>query len=74
MNVQALTAAATRPATRAEIAYELTRPIGEEEREEVLALVRWFTRRYDAAGRLAYVRRAHARWTRVPPGTAASRR
>lgn len=44
-------------------------PIGEAEREEVLALIRWFRKRYPtAADRLAYVRRAYARWT-----TAASR-
>lgn len=35
------------------------------EREEVLALVRWFTSRYRTpAERLAYARRAYARWAR----------
>ena len=41
-------------------------PITDAEREEVLALVRWFTRRYPTpAARLAYARRAYARWTRA---------
>jgi hypothetical protein len=36
-----------------------------EEVEEVRALVAWFTRRYPTgAERLAYVRRAYARWMR----------
>jgi hypothetical protein len=40
-------------------------PITDAEREDVLALVRWFTRRYPTpAARLAYARRVHARWTR----------
>jgi hypothetical protein len=38
-------------------------PIGDAERENVLALVSWFCRRYPTPGeRLAYVRRAHACW------------
>jgi hypothetical protein len=38
-------------------------PLGADEREHTLALVRWFTRRYPSpADRLAYVRRAYARW------------
>ncbi|MBI2185662.1 MAG: hypothetical protein HYU37_00905 [Acidobacteria bacterium] len=46
----------------------LARPIAAEEREDVLALVRWFTRRYPtAAARLAYVRQAYARWQRARP-------
>ncbi|MBI3048773.1 MAG: hypothetical protein HYY76_10740 [Acidobacteria bacterium] len=46
----------------------LGRPIGAEEREDVLVLVRWFTRRYPtAAARLAYVRQAYARWRRLLP-------
>jgi len=41
-------------------------PIPDAEREEILALVRWFKRRYPTAGeRLAYVRRAYARWQRT---------
>jgi hypothetical protein len=36
-------------------------------REEVLALMRWFTRWYPSgAARLAYVRQAYRRWRRVP--------
>ena len=39
-------------------------PIGAAERDEVEALIRWFTRRYPTpAERLAYVRRACARWS-----------
>jgi hypothetical protein len=38
-------------------------PIPASERDDVLSLVHWFTRRYPtAADRLAYVRRAYARW------------
>jgi hypothetical protein len=41
----------------------LSRSVTAEERAEFLALVRWFRRRYPTpAARLAYVRRAHARW------------
>jgi hypothetical protein len=40
-------------------------PVSDSEREEVLAAVRWFRRRYPAPlERLAYVRRAYRRWTR----------
>lgn len=50
--------------TREELTAELQRPIDAAEREEVLSLVRWFTRRYPTAdARLAYVRRAYVRWT-----------
>jgi hypothetical protein len=39
-------------------------PISAEEREEILALVRWFRRRYPTPiERLAYVRKAYDRWT-----------
>jgi len=52
-----------------ELRQSLQRPIGEDERQEILALVRWFTRRYPTgAVRLAYVRQAYARWQRkLPP-------
>ncbi len=41
----------------------LESPVSEREREDVLALARWFRRRYATpADRLAYVRRAYARW------------
>ena len=40
-------------------------PVSESEREDTLALIEWFTRRYPTPGeRLAYVRRAYARWKR----------
>lgn len=52
-----------RPVTREEIHAELTRSIGHDEREAVLALVQWFTRRYPSGeARLAYVRQAYLRW------------
>ena len=53
-----------------EVRRALARPIPAEERDEVLALVRWFTTRYSSPeARLAYVRAAYARWqaTRVQP-------
>ena len=38
-------------------------PISDREREDVLALVRWFRRRYPTgAERLGYIRRAFKRW------------
>ncbi|MCC7124936.1 MAG: hypothetical protein IT178_08810 [Acidobacteria bacterium] len=46
-----------------ETAAYLSAPVTDEERENVRALVRWFTRRYPTgAERLAYVRRAYRRW------------
>ena len=42
----------------------LEAPVSDFEREEFLALVGWFCRRYSTpAERLAYVRRAYKRWT-----------
>jgi hypothetical protein len=44
----------------------LDRPWAPGEREQALALIRWFKRRYPTpAERLAYVRRAYARWSRT---------
>lgn len=41
-------------------------PLTADEREEVMALRRWFCRRYPTPlERLAYVRRAVARWRRT---------
>ena len=41
-------------------------PITAAERENVLTLVRWFRARYvTPADRLAYVRRAYARWLKT---------
>ena len=52
---RALTASEAREYTEA--------PISAEQRDEVLALVAWFRRRYPTPlERLAYVRRACARW------------
>ena len=49
-----------------EVREALERPIDPEEREELMSLVRWFTRRYPTgADRLAYVRQAYERWTRL---------
>jgi hypothetical protein len=51
--------ALNRRVTDAEVRRELTRTIPADEREEVLSLVQWFTRRYASPeARLAYVRRA----------------
>ena len=44
----------------------LDAPVTDAERDELLALVRWFRRRYPTPlERLAYVRRAYARWQRT---------
>jgi len=65
MNRDALVAEVERPVAPADVNRELTRSIGDDEREQVLSLVRWFTRRYSTAeARLAYIRRAYLRWTR----------
>ena len=46
-----------------EVRAYLSTPVADEEREEILELARWFRRRYPTgAERLAYVRRAYARW------------
>jgi hypothetical protein len=45
----------------------LEAPITDAERDEVRALVQWFRQRYPTpVERLAYVRRAYARWRRFP--------
>jgi formylglycine-generating enzyme required for sulfatase activity len=44
----------------------LEAPVTEADRDDVRALVRWFRQRYPTpAERLAYVRRAYARWRRT---------
>ena len=44
-------------------------PVSEDEREEGLRLIRWFSKRYRTpAQRLAYVRRAYARWSQPDRG------
>ena len=58
--VRALT---ERQLSPAEVEAVLRIPIDENEREEILSLIRWFRRRYPTpADRLAYVRRAYRRW------------
>jgi len=53
------------PLPPAEFERRVRAPLGDDEVEEVAALVRWFTRRYPTvAERFAYVRRAWTRWTR----------
>ena len=48
-----------------EVERWLRRPIAADEIESVADLVRWFTTRYPTAReRLAYARRAYARWAR----------
>ena len=44
-------------------------PVSEDEREEALRLIRWFSKRYQTpAPRLAYVRRAYVRWSQPDRG------
>ena len=58
-------AAVNRLVTDEEAKTYLDHPITDREREDVLALVRWFRQRYPTPiERLAYVRQAYARWTR----------
>jgi len=55
-----------RPMSADEVKRWLARPIPADEAEAVADLVRWFTRRYPTGQeRLAYVRRAFARWSRA---------
>lgn len=50
-----------------EFARQRAIPITDAERDTTLELVAWFTRRYPTPlERLAYVRRARARWLRAP--------
>jgi hypothetical protein len=61
-----LTATANRTLTAAEARAYLDAPATEAERAEVRALAEWFQRRYPTPlERLAYVRRAYARWRRT---------
>jgi hypothetical protein len=54
--------------TKEEVRAALEAEIESVEREDVLALVKWFTTRYPTAEeRLAYVRQAYARWQRHTP-------
>jgi hypothetical protein len=57
----------SRVVTVEELRDAVNRPIDPAERDDVLALVRWFTTRYPSAEeRLAYVRQASARWRPSP--------
>jgi hypothetical protein len=50
----------------AEARAYLDAPVTDAERDDVLALVRWFECRYPTpVERLAYVRRAYSRWQRT---------
>lgn len=61
-----VSAAAERRLSVAEVEAYLRTPVSDTEREDVLAQLRWFCRRYPTgADRLAYVRQAYRRWTRV---------
>jgi hypothetical protein len=62
---RAVADAVNRVVTPEELRRALVEPVPRDEREEVMALVRWFTTRYPSAkARLSYVRRAYARWGR----------
>ena len=63
-----LKALAEEPLALEEWRRRATIPLTDDEREHTLDLVRWFRRRYPtAADRLAYARRAYARWVRSAP-------
>jgi hypothetical protein len=60
-----LRALADRTLSAEEWAERAAVPIGPEELQQSRELIRWFRRRYPTVGeRLAYVRRAYARWTK----------
>ena len=62
--VERLRARSERKLTGEELRERLDVPIGDDERADVRALIRWFRQRYPTpADRLAYVRRTYARWT-----------
>ncbi len=61
-----ITTIAERALCADEVRAYLDHPITDAERQDVLALARWFRTRYAApAERLAYARRAYARWQRT---------
>ena len=60
--------------SREEVEAGLAARLGERELEESRELVRWFLRRYPTpAERLAYARRAYARWSLSFPAPPAKR-
>lgn len=69
MTRDAIAALVNREVSRQELREALTSPLSDEERGEILELVKWFTTRYPRAeDRLAYVRQAYARWRTRSPG------
>jgi hypothetical protein len=59
--------AAERPLSREEFLAWINTPMGDEEKEEALSLINWFTRHYPTpAERLAYVRRIAPCWKGPP--------
>lgn len=61
-----LTALQNRRLSPAEAQAYLDAPVSDSEREQLQELVAWFQRRYPPPlERLAYVRRAYARWQRT---------
>jgi hypothetical protein len=63
---EAVRQAIDRAVTLEELRDILERPISTAESDEVVSLLRWFTRRYPSPeARLAYVKKAYARWTRA---------
>ena len=68
---RALSDAVNRVVTVEELRCALVEPIPTDEREQVIALVRWFTTRYPSPeARLSYVRRAYRRWHQRTDSTA----
>jgi hypothetical protein len=63
---------ANRRLSAAEVEAGLRARNNEAEMDEARSLIRWFLRRYPMPSqRLAYARRAYARWSRaMPPGAA----
>lgn len=62
----AITTLVNEPLSPSDARAYLEAPILDDERDEVISLVRWFRRRYPTgAERLAYVRRATRRWRRA---------
>ncbi len=58
-----LSAATDRSVSPEEAREYIECPVSQYEQEDVLALVRWFRHRYPTpSARLAYARRAYARW------------
>lgn len=63
--VRALT---ERRLTAEELKAGLAAPMADQERQQIISLIRWFRRRYPTPGeRLASARRAHAQWAKSQP-------